>query len=95
LTLSIQANFEKEEHMGAIRDFEVAFNRYLDEENATFEDAQRLFNQFQTCRVMTEKARRDAANRKAEAEQQAEQERSDAEKATHLDRLRQQYRDAK
>jgi hypothetical protein len=79
--------------MGAIRDFEVAFNRFLDEEFATFEEVQAMVAHFQTLRVLNEKARRNAANREAEAQQQAEQERVEAEKTAHIQELLRQQRD--
>jgi hypothetical protein len=83
------------ENESAITRFERAFNDYLDENGATFIDAQRLFNDCANRRAMTEKARRDAANREIEKRAFEEQDRIDAERSAHLDSLRQQYRDAR
>jgi hypothetical protein len=78
-----------------IANFETAFNMYLDEEGATFEDAQKLFNECQMRRAYSEKRRRDIAQAEIEKQANAEQDWVDAEKAAHLDRLRQQYRDTR
>lgn len=76
-----------------IANFETAYNDYLNEEGATFEEAQAMVAHFQTIRVLNEKARRNAANREAEAQQQAEQERVEAEKMAHIQELLRQQRD--
>ena len=68
--------------------FETAFNMYLDEEYATFEEAQAFFNACWTRRAMTERKRNSDAQKEAERAAIAEQERVDAEKQKHLDGLR-------
>jgi hypothetical protein len=81
--------------MGVTRDFEIAYNRYLDEEFATYQEAQAMVAHFQTIRVLNEKTKRDAANSEIERQANAEQERSEVEQSAHIDSLRQQLRDAR
>jgi ABC-type tungstate transport system permease subunit len=83
----------KEEKMGAIRDFEASFNRYLDEENATFEDAQKMLNHFCVIRANNEKAKRDAANREIERQMNNEAERVENEQKARRQELLKQQRD--
>jgi hypothetical protein len=78
-----------------IANFETVFNMYLDEECATFEDAQRLFNECWTRRAMSERQRLSDAQAKMEKQQRAEQERVEAQQSAHIDSLRQQLRDAR
>lgn len=78
-----------------IANFETAFNMYLDEECATFEDAQRLFNECWTRRAMSERQRISDAQVERERQQRAEQERVEAQQSAHIDSLRQQLRDAR
>jgi len=47
--------------MGVRREFEIIYNRYLDEMGATYTDACAMVAHFQTIRVMNEKQKRDAA----------------------------------
>jgi hypothetical protein len=79
--------------MGVVRDFEIAFNRFLDEENATFEDAQKMFNHFCVIRANNEKAKRDAANRENERQMNDEAERIENEQKARVDELLRQQRD--
>jgi len=78
-----------------IANFETAFNMYLDEESATFEDAQRLFQDCWTRRAMSEKRKRDIAEQEATRLRNAEQEQVDIEQQKYLDSMRQQLRDAR
>jgi hypothetical protein len=74
--------------------FETAFNMYLDEEYASFEEAQAFFNACWTRRAMTEKYRRDVVQKEAERDALEEQEEAERGTRARLDSLRKQLREA-
>jgi hypothetical protein len=74
--------------------FETAFNMYLDEECATFEDAQAFFNACWARRAMTERYRRGVAQKEAERAALEEQEEAERGTRARLDSLRKQLREA-
>lgn len=73
---------------------EIAVNQLIDE-GQSFQDVTNEFNNILTRRSWTDKKNADKAQREYDAALSAEEDRLEAEKAAHLDKLRERQRDSR